>query len=391
MQGLRISNRGTDVEESQNKTTQFSSITKKKQIIMATKATTPTSSTPIVTRDPRFAAGRKLVERGMAEEGAVDIFATLLEETTQKYGTASVESAPAYYEYGNVLLRVAMKQQQREEEEKEEAESNDAKTASARDAAAQAAERRNQASSSSTPDGEDKKPAAIPGKDNQNDDKEMIEEEEENEDPEDSNDVNLALEMMENAYSILDVYKQSSSDDKNYAGWVKDQIPRVLLGIGDTLAMMQRHADAADAYSRALELRQGLLQEFAAEEYTIKHLLAHRRVVEATVLIAEELLACPPNDDVVTTETQSLIVKRDERVEYARGYYDKARDALQEAVFFMGQLAARNIDLGREKEDICFLATMVMGVGESLAAIDEEQANSEAAASSEPVKKKAKH
>ena len=31
---------------------------------------------PIVTNDPRFIAGRKLVERGMANEGAVEIFAT---------------------------------------------------------------------------------------------------------------------------------------------------------------------------------------------------------------------------------------------------------------------------------------------------------------------------
>ncbi|KAL3934257.1 MAG: hypothetical protein SGARI_003471 [Bacillariaceae sp.] len=204
--------------------------------------------------------------------------------------------------------------------------------------------------------------------------------------------------MMENAYSILDVYEESksnNSDNKKYAKWVKDQIPRVLLGIGDTLSFLQRHADAADAYSRALELRQALLQTFSAQQddFVIQHLVAHRRVVEATVLIAEELLACPPDADVVTTETQSLIVKKEERISYATGYYDKARDALQEAVFFMGQLAARNVDLGREKEDVCFLATMVMGVGESLAAIEEElfQAAVTAADSTEPVKKKAKH
>lgn len=355
---------------------------------MATTSTPTTPSSPIMTRDPRFAAGRKLVERGMADEGAVDIFATLLEETTQKYGELSVESAPAYYEYGNVLLRAAMKQQQQREEEGED--EQETGTESAREAAAKAAERRSQATKPNVDD--DKKPAAVPDKADANANGEINAEEEANEDSEDASDVDLALEMMENAYSILDVYKESSSDEKNYAEWVKNQIPRVLLGIGDTLSTMQRHADAADAYSRALELRQALLQEFAAEDYTIQHLVAHRRVVEATVLIAEELLACPPEKDVVTTETQSLIVKKEERVEYAQGYYDKARDALQEAVFLMGQLAARKIDLGREKEDVCFLATMVMGVGESLAAIDEEKAASAAAATSiEPVKKKAKH
>ena len=38
----------------------------------------------------------------------------------------------------------------------------------------------------------------------------------------------------------------------------------------------------------------------------------------------------------------------------------------------MANLAARNIDVEVEKEDVCFLATLVMGVGESLAAIDEK-------------------
>ncbi|KAL3909053.1 MAG: hypothetical protein SGILL_008242 [Bacillariaceae sp.] len=347
-----------------------------------------TTAAPIVTRDPRFAAGRKLVERGMADEGAVDIFATLLEEATQKYGEGSVESAPAYYEYGNVLLRAAMKQQQQRGDEA--AENDEDAKLSAREVAAQAAEQRNQALSATTNEDDDKKPAAVPDKaDNTTSEANEADEEgeEENEDPQDGSAEDLALEMMETAYSILDVYKESSSDDKQYTEWVKDQIPRVLLGIGDTLSTMQRHGDAADAYSRALELRQALLKEFSAETFTIQHLMAHRKVVEATVLIAEELLACPPEEDVVTTETQSLVVKKEERIEYARGYYDKARDALQEAVFFMGQLAAKNIELGREKEDVCFLATMVMGVGESLAVIDEE----EAADASEPVKKKAKN
>jgi len=63
----------------------------------------------------------------------------------------------------------------------------------------------------------------------------------------------------------------------------------------------------------------------------------------------------------------------------------------------MGSLK-RNEDLGREKEDVCFLATLVMGVGESLATIDERidevAAEAEAVAAStksiEPVMKKTK-
>jgi tetratricopeptide (TPR) repeat protein len=359
---------------------------------------------PTVTKDPRFQAGRKLVERGMADQGAVDIFATLLEESTQKYGDSSIETAPAYYEYGNALLRAAALQQQQDEEEnnmddggldgKDDADSH------RRIAAATAAEKRQQ---QQTEEEDDCKPAALPEKGEDADESSAERDEVSNQNPDD--DVELALTMMENAYSILDDYNETfqngaSRSEANpasepaatadYTEWVKDQLPRVLLGIGDTLSTLGRHADAADAYSRSLQLRQDILEGFSSEDETLDQLVAHRKVVEATVLIAEELLACPPDQDVVTSETSTLIVEKEERIAYAKGYYDKARDALQEAVFFMGKLAARNVDLGREKEDVCFLATLVMGVGESLAAIDEEMAAAAGSESTEPVKKKAK-
>ena len=182
---------------------------------------------------------------------------------------------------------------------------------------------------------------------------------------------------------------------------MNDQLPRVLLGIGDCLSALQRHADAADAYSRAHERRQKQLDEMILapnpKNETLEHLQCQRRVCEATVLIAEELLACPEGFDVVTTETQCVVVQANERIEYARGYYDKARDSLQDTVYLMGKLAAQRIDLGTEKEDVCFLATMIMGVGETLAALDEQQQQQQqeshrAARRSftEPVKKKAK-
>jgi len=234
-------------------------------------------------------------------------------------------------------------------------------------------------------------------------------------DNDDRDDLNLGLEMMENAFSILEEYEESNEneeeentknddDEKKYYDWVKEQIPRVLLGIGDTLSTLSQHADAADTYSRALELRKVHLQKIVVnsegiDQRTLEHLRAHRRVCEANILIAEELLSCPQKLDVITTETQSLIVKANERVSYARGYYDQARDALQEAVFYMGSLK-RNEDLGREKEDVCFLATLVMGVGESLATIDEKidevaaaaavAASTKSTKSIEPVMKKTK-
>ena len=350
-----------------------------------------TMTTPVVTRDPRFLAGRKLVERGLADE-AVDIYATLLEETRLQYGDASIETAPAYYEYGNTLLRAVTKQQMAEESTND----NEEEKPDQRTAAAEAAEKRLQASGDIVKEEpteatavkeEPTEASAIEEKPDG-----QLKKEEENDNDDDGDDVGLALEMMENSYSILDVYKESIAigGDSKYVEWVKEQLPRVLMGIGDTLSKLNRHADAADAYSRALELRKACLQVFAdKKDLTPKHLKAHRTVCEANVLIAEELLACPEDQDVVTTETQSLIVKARERVEYARGYYDQARDALQEAVVFMGSMP-RDTDLTREKEDVCFLATLVMGVGEALAAIDEKAEEAAAAASTEPVKKKFK-
>jgi tetratricopeptide (TPR) repeat protein len=375
---------------------------------------------PVVTRDPRFHAGRQLVQTGLAAEGAIDMFGTLLEEVTNKYGESSIETAPVYYEYGNALLRAAMKAQAAaipEADDDDQAEDIPSNPEDARDAAAEAAEQRQATttkeeeadettkppaaakSQEATPkeEDDDQKPAAVSSAAKQPEEDENDDGDENDADDQASDeDMTLALEMMENSFSILDEHQECEEPSVlPYRGWIQDQLPRVLSGVGDTLSALERHADAADAYSRALELRQVHLQSFSSKgdnnnnnkNDTLEHLRAHRRACEATVLIAEELLACPTDQDVVTTETSSLIVKAAERVEYARGYYDKARDALQETVYLLGNLASRNIDMGTEKEDVCFIATMVMGVGEILAAIDEEAQES---SSSEPVQKKAK-
>ena len=105
-------------------------------------------TSPVVTRDPRFLAGRKLVERGLADE-AIAVYATLLEETRQQYGDTSIETAPAYYEYGNSLLRaVAKNQRQQEEQDHQQQQHDDTETTKEeqRSAAAAAAENRQQSS-----------------------------------------------------------------------------------------------------------------------------------------------------------------------------------------------------------------------------------------------------
>eukprot|EP00977_Amphora_coffeiformis_P004213 scaffold877_cov154-Amphora_coffeaeformis.AAC.5 len=335
---------------------------------------------PKVVQDPRFRAGRSLVQKGKAAP-AVEIFASLLEEARTTFGEDSIESAPAYYEYGNALLRHASSEEGKTTEAEQQA-------LDPREAAAKAAEQRLQGRASKSE--EDHKPSAK--EDEECNSKEENEEEEQKEGEEeeaadDSSDVELALEMMETAWSILDEYVEGDSPDKKYLEWATEQSPRYLTGIGDALSVAGRHPDAADAYSRALEHRLELLKAFVdTKEPSPAYLKCRRLIVEANILIAEEFLACPEGEDVVTTETKDVLVKAAERVDYAKGYYDKARDELQETVLLMGEMAAKGIDVTEEKEDICFVSTMVMGVGMKLADLDEAaQANAK-----EPAKKKSK-
>ena len=69
--------------------------------------------------------------------------------------------------------------------------------------------------------------------------------------------------------------------------------------------------------------------------------------MEANILIIEELvLACPHDQDVITTETKTILVKAGSVVDYAREYYNRA----QEAILLLGQLAAREHNkCGRKK------------------------------------------
>jgi hypothetical protein len=307
-------------------------------------------------------------------ESTVSIFVTVLttfalssQETLNKYGDSSIEAAICYYEYGNALFRAARLQQNEEEPEE---------TSDARSKAAEEAQKRAEALV-------DSKPAAKDANDEKEDKetpsngKEELEEEEEEEEGEgadDEDDVQLALEMMETAWSVFDKHVQDLKDQKkSHTQWVLDQLPRTLLGIGDVLTDLQRHADAVDVYTRALDHRESALRVIPNEELTLSHLKRRRHMVEANVLVAEALLECPDGQDVVTTETGDVLATAAERVDYARGYYDKARDELQETVYLMGRMAESNQNLGTEKEDVCFLATLLMGVGTTLAEYDERQ------------------
>lgn len=309
----------------------------------------------------------------IANLGAVTCFAFHIpthfhfrQETLSKYGETSVEASICYYEYGNALFRAARLDEIMDQD--------GASNGEARSKAAEAALQRAQEQS------EDTKPAAK---------EENLEKNEENEQEEangldndgngddnveEDDDMQLALEMMETAWSVLDKHVQDVKDESKIPSqWVLDQIPRFLLGIGDVLTDLQRLADAADVYSRALEHRESAVKGISKDELTLDHLKKRRQIVEANVLVAEALLACHDGEDVVTSETGDVLVSAGERVEYARGYYNKARDELQEAVFLMGRIAASGRDLGTEKEDVCFISTLLMGVGTTLAEYDEQK------------------
>ena len=112
-----------------------------------------------------------------------------------------------------------------------------------------------------------------------------------------------------------------------------------------------------------------------------------RRVVEVHTLIVEELLACDSAPRRGDHRSPTRAGSNGQIVEHATGYYERAREELQEAVLLLGQLAAAaEEDVSEEKENVCFAATLVMAAGEALAAMDE--ASSKRA--DEPAKKKAK-
>lgn len=228
-----------------------------------------TISCPKICSDPRFRAGRALVTMGKAAEGAVTIFASLLEEARNKYGETSLEAAACYYEYGHSLFCALSAT---------DAESKD---------------------SFSTNSGKA------------------------------DDDVALALEMMETAFAIMDQQCEEHNGTGSLESWAEDQRPRILVGIGDLFSFQSKHADAADAYIRAVPFRQEAVER-ETNKTTLEYLKRRRLLTETFILLTEALLACPINEDVIASSSPTILVKGAERLDYVRGYYEKARDELQE-------------------------------------------------------------
>lgn len=283
-------------------------------------------ASPAVTKDVRFRAARKLVQRGRVQDGAVEIFRVLVhraeEEFESKIGSCShskgcprLNIAAAYYEYGHSLFLNTCRENDRRKGE-------------------------NVANSS-------------PGY------ADAIEE---------------ALEYMAESVKILFRYYTDCNDAINvensatnvksdastnsktnlYRDWVQNQIPRVLIGIGNVMSFRGAHSQAVESYLNAIPYREETLEYFKQLEVPgrctvtnqLEVLRCHRLVVEVHVLIAEELLLCPKGQDVKSqshhevnaimhdgldeTVASIVIVKSAERLLLAKNYYEQGKDQLQE-------------------------------------------------------------
>lgn len=364
---------------------------------------------PPITSDPRYRAARRLIASGRSADGAIEMLATLVEEARSKYGEDSVDAAAVYYEYGNSLFRAVEKRKADDMDIMDNGADTSGTTTrpkhdQKRGAAAEAAEKRAAtgaaaaaaAAAESTGNADtkmDEKETPVASTKNEADQKDITDEE-------------LALELMENAFAIYDQYYSEAFDEDDtrkedneaakdneesganmsIVSWVEEQLPRVLGGIGDVLSALGRYPDAVDAYTRKARHREDALRDLSAdkggegvEEIGMDFLRARRLMCEANILVAEALLHCPIGEDAILSETGDVLVKADELMDYAQGYYDQARDELQETVYIMGRMAPRTAagvaeeeskEFATEKENVCFCAQMLGGVGNMLAERD---------------------
>ena len=337
--------------------------------------------------DARFRACQQLIRNGHAED-AVEVLSLLTEEASVKYGEKSIQAATAYYEYGHSLIRAQIsKAAQIMEDNVQDLQQVATKKQSQRDRIAASAEQRLRINIDTTTtkdiSNHDTVRTLYPndtGIDISPQSDEGMED-----------DALLALELMENSWAIMNDYlstnitsETSSKTSPNSLHiitpqWVKEQLPRILLGIGDTLSYLKRYADAIDSYTSAAQHLEDAIKEDQIKKKkktdddevmntstSLNLLYKKRKLAETYILIAEQLLASPPNIDLVTTESKVLLVTHSETVAYAQGYYEKAKDVLQDVIYLMGKIASEGYTLDTEKEDICFLSTMVMGIGMTL-------------------------
>jgi hypothetical protein len=127
--------------------------------------------------------------------------------------------------------------------------------------------------------------------------------------------------------------KHAKSSSVNYSLWAKDQIPRVLIGIGDLHSYQQKHAEAIEVILNAIPYREAAANSCNHEkksEANVSSLRIHRLVAEVYILASEELLRCPHGKDLIHEETKNVVVKAEDIGRLAQTYYEKAKEKLQD-------------------------------------------------------------
>jgi hypothetical protein len=128
--------------------------------------------------------------------------------------------------------------------------------------------------------------------------------------------------------------KHAKSSSVDYSLWAKDQIPRVLIGIGDLHSYQQKHAEAIEVILNAIPYREAAANSCKnhekKSEANVSSLRIHRLVAEVYILASEELLRCPHGKDLIHEETKNVVVKAEDIGRLAQTYYEKAKEKLQD-------------------------------------------------------------
>lgn len=325
---------------------------------MSSKNTRPT---PIpIAADPRFLLARKLITSG-SPESAIEIFTALHENCCHTLGEDSLDAALCQYEYGNALFRSALRDAENAEDEIEEINERDgredqkpaAKLSDAerqREVMAAAAEKRARGGDFAEKESTDfiHKRAKIEKEPKNIDRKNNSVAKQNNVEDANGDDVSLALEMMESSFNILysrvEDAKTSNTDSDDsivisneQKEWALEQIPRILICIGDVHSFRKQHGSAVDAYCRALPYREQKWKNMKNlgendSSISIEHLQCQRRLIEVYALVTEALLACPDAQDVACESDGNtmILVKAAERVDFIHSYYEIARKELED-------------------------------------------------------------
>jgi hypothetical protein len=291
------------------------------------------SASPItIASDPRFLLARKLITSG-SPESAIDIFANLLERCRDTLGEENLNSVLCQYEYGNALFRSVLHQTDEPAEELDETEDDRKPAAKSdgerqREVIAAAAEKR--VTTATNTELSNKRT------------KLEVRSEETSESNEKDDDVSLALEMIETALHILlasvaatsQEHSNESKLSREELEWALNQIPRFLICLGDVYAFREEHGNAVDAYIRALSYREDKWKEMKEGKgsFTIEQLQCRRLYIEACVLVAEGLLACPDGKDVICDGDDETVTyaKAADRIDFALSWFEVARRELDD-------------------------------------------------------------